>query len=142
MPNIGNILKQEISRLARREIKQHTTTLHKAAASYRRDIAALKRQVVALERTTKAQNKQLKKTAPVAAEPDTALRFRADGFKTLRKKLGLSAELTAKLLGVSGQSVYAWETKRSTPRRSQLPAIATLRKMGKREAAARLEEVA
>jgi DNA-binding transcriptional regulator YiaG len=138
MPNIGNILKQEISRLARREIKQQTAPLHKAATSYRRDNAALKRQVAALERITKAQNKQLKKTTPVAAEPGTALRFRADGFKTLRKKLGLSAEQTAKLLGVSGQSVYAWETKRSLPRRAQLPSIAALRKMGKREAAKRL----
>ena len=141
MPNIGSILKQEISRLARREIKQQTAALHKAAASYRRDIAALKRQVVTLERITNAQNKRLKKATPVVAEPDTALRFRADGFKTLRKKLGLSAEQTGKLLGVSGQSVYAWETKRSTPRRTQLPAIATLRKMGKREAAMRLHEL-
>jgi DNA-binding transcriptional regulator YiaG len=142
MPNIGNILKQEISRLARREIKQQTTALYKAAAGYRRDIASLKRQVAALERTTKAQNKQLKKTTPVVAEPDTALRFRADGFKTLRKKLDLSAEQIAKLLGVSGQSIYAWETKRSTPRRAQLPAIAALRKMGKREATMRLAEMA
>lgn len=141
MPNIGSILKQEISRLARREIKQQTGALHKAAASYRRDIAALKRQVAALERSAKAQNEQLEKTKPVVAEPDAALRFRADGFKTLRKKLGLSAEQTAKLLGVSGQSVYAWETKRSAPRRTQLPAIAALRKMGKREAAKRLQEL-
>jgi len=82
----------------------------------------------------------LKKTTPAVAEPESALRFRADGFKTLRQKLGLSAEQTGKLLGVSGQSVYAWETKRSSPRRAQLPAIAALRKMGKREAAARLQE--
>jgi len=142
MPNIGSILKQEISRLARREIRQQTAALHKATASYRRDIAALKRHVAALERLARAQSKRLQKKAPVVAEPDTSLRFRADGFKTLRKKLGLSAEQTAKLLGVSGQSVYAWETKRSSPRRAQLPAIAALRRMGKREAAARLHELA
>jgi len=141
MPNISNLLKQEIGRLARREIKQQTASLHKAAAIYRRDIAALKRHVAALERKTKAQDKVLEKTIPVVAEPDTALRFRADGFKTLRKKLGLSAEQIAKLLGVSGQSVYAWETKRSSPRRAQLPAIAALRKLGKREAAKRLQEL-
>ena len=142
MPNIGTILKQEISRLARREIKQQTAALHRAAASYRRDIAALKRTVAALERAAKAQDKQLKKATPVAVEPDTtALRFRADGFKKLRAKLGLSAEQAGKLLGVSGQAVYTWETKRSSPRRAQLPAIAALRKLGKREAAARLQEL-
>jgi len=142
MPNIGTILKQEISRLARREIKLQTAALHKAATTYRRDIAALKRQVAALERATKAQTKRLQKATPVVAEPDTALRFRADGFKTLRAKLGLSAEEAGKLLGVSGQAIYTWETKRSTPRSSQLPAIAALRKMGKREAATRLQEMA
>lgn len=142
MANIGTILKQEISRLARREIKQQTAALHKAAASYRRDIAALKRTVAALERIAKAQDKRLKKTTPVVAEPDTgALRFRADGFKKLRAKLGLSAEQAGKLLGVSAQAVYTWETKRSAPRRAQLPAIAALRKLGKREAAARLQEL-
>lgn len=76
-------------------------------ASYCRDIASLKRHVAALERAAKVQGKALKKTMPIVAEPDTALRFRSDGFKTLRKKLGLSAEQIAKLLGVSGQSVYA-----------------------------------
>jgi len=141
MPNIGNILKQEISRLARREVKQQTAALHKAVANYRRDIAALKRQVASLERVAKTQSKQFKKALPVIVEPDIELRFRADGFKTLRQKLGLSAEQTGKLLGVSGQSIYAWETKRSSPRRSQLPAIAALRKMGKREAATRLQEL-
>ena len=140
MPNIGSILKLEIGRLARREIKKQTESLRKSAASYRRDIAALKRQVAALERATKSQDKALKKATPIA-EADAMLRFRADGFRALRKKLGLSAEQIAKLLGVSGQSVYAWETRRSSPRRALLPAIASLRKMGKREVARCLREL-
>lgn len=140
MPNIGQLLKTEIVRLARRELKTHTVVLQKASAAYRRDIAALKRQVASLERTIKILGKQAQKiTPPSAASSETSLRFRADGFKSLRKKLGLSAEQIAKLLGVSSQAVYTWEAKRSTPRRSQLPAIAALRQMGKREAHARLE---
>ncbi|MGZ5196264.1 MAG: hypothetical protein ACXWB8_12570 [Ramlibacter sp.] len=42
------------------------------------------------------------------------------------------------MLGVSGQSIYKWEEGKTRPRASQLPAIAALRKMGKREANARL----
>jgi DNA-binding transcriptional regulator YiaG len=142
MPNIGQLLKSEIIRLSRREQKKLTLTLQKASAAYRRDIASLKRQVAALEREAKRLNRvQPKSLVASEARDETSLRFRADGFKTLRKKLGLSAEQTAKLLGVSGQSVYAWETKRSTPRRSQLPAIAALRQMGKREAYARLHSL-
>jgi DNA-binding XRE family transcriptional regulator len=43
-----------------------------------------------------------------------------------------------KLLGVSEQSIYNWETKVAMPRRSHVPAIAHLRTLGKREAMALL----
>jgi DNA-binding transcriptional regulator YiaG len=66
------------------------------------------------------------------------LRFRAAGFASLRKKLGLTAAEMAQLLGVSAQSVYHWEIGKSRPRASQLPAISAVRKMGKKEAAERL----
>lgn len=57
----------------------------------------------------------------------------------LRKKLGISAAEMGKLLGVSAQSVYHWETGKTKPRASQLQAIAAVRKMGKRAVAAKLE---
>jgi DNA-binding transcriptional regulator YiaG len=72
---------------------------------------------------------------------EAKLRFRAGGFATLRKRLGLSAEAMGKLLGVSGQSVYHWESGKASPRSSQLPAIAAVRKLGKREAQARLSKI-
>ena len=61
------------------------------------------------------------------------------GFAALRKKLGLSATDMGKLIGVSGQSVYHWETGKTKPRANQLQAIAAVRKMGKRAVAAKLE---
>ena len=39
MPNIATVLKQEISRLARKEAKAHVEPLRKVTAQYRRDIA-------------------------------------------------------------------------------------------------------
>lgn len=66
--------------------------------------------------------------------PTTALRFRAGGFATLRKKFDLSAEQMGKLIGVSAQSIYHWEAEKSRPRASQLPAIAAARKLTKKEA--------
>ena len=45
----------------------------------------------------------------------------------------------ARLLGVSGQSVYKWELGKARPRARQLEAIAALRGVGKREVNARLE---
>ncbi len=142
MPNLGRVLKDEIVRLARRESRAQTVALHRASAAYRRDIAALKRHNAALERTIKTLAKGPGRPTPaVPAKNAEKLRFRANGFKSLRAKLGLSAEQMATLLGVSFQSVYGWEHGRSTPRRSQLPAIAAVRAMGKREALRRLAEI-
>ncbi len=74
----------------------------------------------------------------VAADEGPKLRFRADGFASLRKKLGLSAADMGKLLGVSLQTIYHWEKGQSKPRIQQLHSIAEVRKLGKRGAAARL----
>jgi DNA-binding transcriptional regulator YiaG len=140
MPNIGTLLKQEISRLCRREIRSEVATVKKASAAYRRDIAALKRQVQALERKSKVL---VKRTASVvnapAALPDRPVRFVAKGLRSLRTRLGLSAKQLSLLLGVSEQSVYNWETKKATPRKEQLAAIIGMRELGKREAQQRLD---
>jgi len=143
MANLGPLLKQEISRLARREVRVQIAALHRASAGYRRDIAALKRRNAALERMVKTLAKSADRSAPRATPDENVekLRFRADGFKSMRAKLGLSAEQMASLLGVSFQSVYGWEHGRTVPRRSQLPAIAAVRSMGKREAHRRLAEM-
>jgi N-acetylneuraminic acid mutarotase len=50
MPNIASVLKEEILRLARKEARSETNALKKASAQYRRDIAALKRQITDLQR--------------------------------------------------------------------------------------------
>ncbi|MFM6992100.1 MAG: helix-turn-helix domain-containing protein [Rhodoferax sp.] len=64
------------------------------------------------------------------------------GFAALRKKLGLSAADMGKLLGVSAQSIYHWETGKTKPHASQLAAISAVRKMGKKEVASKLGQTA
>jgi len=133
MPNIGQVLRDEIARISRRESRKQSSVLQRASAAYRRDIATLKREIASLRRELKKSSSS--KSAAVSASPasSTKLRFRADGFRTMRRRLGLSAAQMGKLLGVSEQSVYNWETKTATPRNSHLPTIARLRTMGKRE---------
>lgn len=140
MPNIATILKAEIARVARKEVRGELQSLKKATASYRTEIARLKRRAQALEQ----QVKRLGKSRGKAAAPDTEdstpnLRFSAKGLAAQRHRLGLSAEACGALIGATGQSVYKWESGKIRPRARHLPAIAALRKMGKREAAARLE---
>jgi len=144
MSNIATLLKAEISRISRREIRSQVQPLRKASAAYRREIAALKREVQNLRRQTsllaKRTAKPVEATAANASTPP--LRFVAKGLRSLRKRLGLSAPDLARLLGVSDQSIYNWELKKTVPRREQLIAIATVRSLGRREALARLEAIA
>lgn len=143
MSTFANQLKSEIARLAKKEVRAETQALKKASAAYRGEIAALKRRITGLETQIKKLGKDAgRKKAAEASEEEggPALRFRVAGFAALRKKLGISAAEMGKLLGVSAQSVYHWETGKTKPRASQLTAISAIRKMGKREVAAKLGE--
>lgn len=144
MPNIAVVLKDEIARIARKEVRAQTQDFKKASAQYRAHIASLRRRIDELERQLKRASKR-GAAAPAAAddegEASTARRFSATRLAAQRRKLGLSAGDFAALLGVSGQSVYKWEHGESRPRARQLEAIAALRGIGKREAAQRLEKL-
>jgi DNA-binding transcriptional regulator YiaG len=144
MPNIASVLKEEIARVARKGVRGETQKLKSASSQYRADIVALKRRVAALEQQirslTKASSK--KSSSKASEEARSHLRFSAKGLAAKRKRLGLSAAEMALLLGVSAQSIYKWEDGKARPRTSQLPTIAEVRKLGKREATARLNALA
>jgi DNA-binding transcriptional regulator YiaG len=71
-----------------------------------------------------------------ASQPSTALRFSAKGLASQRQRLGLSAEDIGLLVVASGQSIYNWEAAKARPRAGHLPALAALRTLGKKQAAA------
>jgi DNA-binding transcriptional regulator YiaG len=139
MPNIATLLKSEISRLSRREIRKEVLPLRRSAATHRREIAALKRAIAALDRRAKSLAKMVARPdSKTAATDERQTRFVAKGLVSLRKRLSLSAADFARLLGVSMQSVYNWERKKTSPRKEQVVAIAALRSVSKREAQERL----
>jgi DNA-binding transcriptional regulator YiaG len=142
MPNIAAVLKEEILRLARKEARSQTGVLKKASAQYRKDIAAMKRRVADLQRRLAALDKQVLKGTPPQRTEEGAkgVRFTAKGLYSQRKRLGLSAADYGKLVGVTGQTIYSWESGSSRPRRQQVARLAALRGIGKREARTRLEQ--
>ena len=144
MPNIASVLKSEIARVARKEIRSEIDSLRKASTTYRSEIAALKKRTQSLEQELRRLGKSLPKPAakPDADPTNGKTRFSAKGLVTLRQRLGLSAHDLGQLVGASGQAVYNWEGGEVRPRDKHLPAIAALRTMGKKEAAARLAAVA
>jgi DNA-binding transcriptional regulator YiaG len=146
MANIASLLKSEISRVARKEVRAETAALKKAVSSYRSEIAALKRRAQALESDLRRLSKAAGKAAGKAAASDDdaparAQRFSAKGLASQRKRLGLSAHQCGLLVGASGQSIYNWEDGKARPRAKHLQALAALRGMGKKDAAARLSEL-
>jgi DNA-binding transcriptional regulator YiaG len=143
MPNIVAALKEEISRLARKEIRNETSSLKKASSQYRRDIAELKRQNSNLQRKVTILEKQaIPKTSASTATADTrGVRFTAKGLRSQRKRLGLSAADYGKLVGVTGQTIYNWENELSRPRQQQVQALASARTISKKEARAGLKQL-
>ena len=142
MPNIGIVLKNEIARLARKEIKKEADGLKKASAQFRRDVAELKRQIAELTKKCSCRESASPASSPMPednAEADVRLRFTAKGLKSQRKRLGLSAGEYGKLVGVSAQSVYLWERGAAHPRAKQIAQMAALRNLGKKEALAQLQ---
>lgn len=144
MANIAVALKQEISRIARKEVRSETGSLKSASSYYRTQIAALKKELAAVRQELKAVRKAAGKPARGAADlaaEAKPVRFSAGGLAAQRKKLGISAREMALLLGVSQLSVYKWETGKTRPRQAQIQAISALRGLGRREAMARLEKM-
>lgn len=143
MPTFANQFKGEVSRLAKKEVKTEFQALKKAFAAHRREITSLKRRLSELEALVKKMSKGTSRSSVLEStveDSGVGLRFRATGFAALRKKLGISAAEMGKLLDVSAQSVYHWESGKTKPRASQLEAISAVRKMGKREVTAKLNE--
>jgi len=142
MPNIATVLKQEITRLAAKEVKARTAVTRKASSQHRRDIAELKRQVKDLTGQVAylagVERKRVK-TSPASSDAAEGRRFSSQRLVSHREKLGISAADYAALVGVSGQTVYNWEQGRSRPGERQLAALVGVRGISRREALKRLD---
>jgi len=142
MPNIGTVLREEISRLSRRESRSQVDATKKATAQHRRDIAALKRQVAQLQRQVTQLSHKVLGALSASSDPTAKrVRFAAKGLRSQRNRLGLSQTDMGTLLGVSAQSIYNWESESAHPRDEQLAKLAALRGIGKREAGERLKQL-
>jgi len=141
MTTLAVALKDEIRRLARKEIKAQTAKQARAGAQYRHEIDRLKRQhrenekrIAYLEKLAQS-NQRLPAVTP---EPNGDSRFSARSVRAQRQRSGLSAADYGRLVGVSPLTIYNWEQGKSRPRREQFAALIALRGIGKREAQAKL----
>jgi DNA-binding transcriptional regulator YiaG len=141
MTTLANVLKDEIRRLARKEVRAQTGSTSRAVAQYRREIARLKRAQLAQDKKIASLERETRKSLamPAAeADPNGDSRFSARSVRAQRRRTGLSAADYAKLVGVSPLTIYNWEHNNSRPRREQFAALLGIRGLGKREAQAKL----
>ena len=149
MPNVAHVLREEIQRLARKQVKAGVSPVKRETVRLKKSVADLRRQLTALSRTN--QELLTKVTALVASQETGAakeqaanLRPTSRGLGALRRRLGLTQVQFGALLGVSGQAVGQWESKggRVRMRPATLGALAGIQHIGRREARRRLEAMA
>jgi DNA-binding XRE family transcriptional regulator len=145
MPNFAQALKQEIARIARKEVRDDIVALRKASTAYRSEIASLKRSIKDLTAQLRLAKKAVARSASADVVEQSAMRrgrkrvFNAERLKAKRLSLGLSQAQMAQLLGISTLSQWKWESGQVTPRVSMLDQYCQVMGMGKREALKHLE---
>lgn len=137
MPNIGAVLREEIRRLAKKEVRAEIGKTKDAVVQHRHDIAALKRRIRAQEKQIAFLKARLSKQPGQTAhfeETAEKIRYSARSVRSQRARLGLSAADYGILVGVSGLTVYNWEHGKVRPRKPQIDALVAVRGIGKQEA--------
>lgn len=144
MGKLDAVLRAEITRLARKELKAVVGPLQKQVRELSRQIRGLAAQASQLDRRTSRIQKvqQPERSADLSAPPEEVERSRLSGglIKKLRRKLGLTQGQLAGLLGVSPAAVQSWEQNIARPAGENRAGIVALRKLGRREVAQMLEE--
>ena len=129
---------KEISRLARRAVRNELASLKQTTLKQREQIAALRSELAQLKRSMHESARAQKKTAAIqaVATGDKKIRYSAKNLIALRKRLGLSLEDFGVLCDVSGQTVSNGEHREVRPTDDRLRTIAAARKLSKTDAQA------
>jgi len=148
MPNIAKVLREEVQRLAKKEVRAAFAPLKRDTVRLKKHVADLRRELTAVTRTSRELLARVTavvatKEAEVATERAATLRPTSKSLVRLRRRLDLTQVEFGRLMGVSGQAVLNWERKGSRVRMrpTNLTALAGIQKMGKREARRRLERM-
>ena len=131
MPNIALVLKAEIRRVARREIRLEYDALKKQVHGLKKTVRTQAQAIAKLEKslaTMPAQSDpaELEDPAPKA----TTARVSPMSIKRQRKRLKLSQSELGQLLKVSTNTIVRWEAGTSKPRPIYRDQLVNLRGMG------------
>ena len=134
MGKIETVMKEEIARLARREVRQSVVPLKKEVRGLRARVRDLESRLRAAEKTAKHRAEGCV-TPPLEADAEEVEAARINGkwVQSLRSKLNLTQSDLARILGISVSGVRTWEYDLSKPRGKNREALVALRKLGRRD---------
>lgn len=144
MSQLMIVMKEEMRRIARKEIKLAISGLKKDRTALRKAVAALKKQAKQDRKTidalTEAATRQAKQVVP-GLQKDA--RITAKGVKALRRKLKLSQAEFGTLVGVSGMTIMKMENHQGplNIREKTRQAYQPIMNIGVKEARLRLEQL-
>jgi transcriptional regulator with XRE-family HTH domain len=135
MGKIESMIKSEIQRLARREIRSTFRPLKREVRSMRLKLSGLMKGFSTLNRITKEQVQRASAQFKLESSPEEIkiARFSPARIRALRLKKGLSQKELGMLVGVSMGTVVLWEKGKITPKAERKGALIALRKLKKRE---------
>jgi DNA-binding transcriptional regulator YiaG len=142
MPNVAQVLKAEIQRLARKEViaecaplRKQVQALKQAARDQKELIGKLQKDLSQIRRAVPTRKLDVSNE-----EGARKARITPASIKSQRRRLKLSQRELAQLLRVSSNSVVRWEAGKSAPRAAQRAKLAQLRKLGRKDVKRLLEE--
>ena len=143
MGKVEGIIKSEIVRLAKREIRKISVPLGRDVRSLKTVVSQIRKTVMALERFAAHQQEESSKTkTPLKAAPEEIKisRFSPRLIRSLRKRLSITQKELATLAGVTVGAIHQWESGMFKPKDAKRGVIVALRKLGRREVRSLLEE--
>ena len=142
MGKLEGTIKDEIIRLAKREMRMNFIPLHRDVRSLKIIASQLRKSVLSLQRVVSQQERQMgtKPVPEVTPEDMKKARFSPRLIKSLRKHLGVSQREMAKLAGVTVGAVFQWEKGKFEPKDDKKKVLVGLRKLGRQNARKLLAE--
>jgi DNA-binding transcriptional regulator YiaG len=144
MGKLEGIIKEEIIRLAKREMRMKFVPLRRDVRSLKITASQLRKSVAGLQRFVNQQEKRIgpKLVPEVTPEDMKKARISPRLIKNLRKHLKISQRELAQLAGVTVGAVFQWEKGKFEPKDDKKKILIGLRKLGRQEAKKLLVEKA
>jgi len=144
MAKLESIIKSEIQRLAKHEVRTVFRPLRKEVWGMKLKLSNLIKNFTLLDRLTKEilKRKSAEPKLEATAEEVKVSRITPDRIRSLRNKLGISQRELGILTGSSLGAVAMWEKGKFKPKGEKKVSLVALRKLRKRDVKKMLNEKA